>query len=413
MTFCDDVDARSARDRRLSSATVGNGFTPATRWEKFVRNMRARWRFAIIVTKGFRFDIVLCGSILLIAGAAIWAWHPSHPHPMKALHAAMALFTLQQELDFPDDTTGVPMTLGLRVLQAIWFVLPFVGITLVAEILVRLGVIVFNRVEGREEWQVAVASTLKEHVVIVGFGHNGYRVVAHIAAKDPRVVVIEQHPKDEHKEVLERYDIPLIQGDARRDDILDKAGIARARAIMALTDNDVVNLQAALRARELNPGIKVILRMFNESLGRQIERAFGFEAVLSTTSLAAPSFAAALWNSKILHTISVGDAQLHLARFEITSPSPLVGLSIADIESKHLVNILLHKTAGKSDLLPSAQAKIASGDVIYVVGELDGIQAFDDLAGTTPLGRDSARVPRGPEIAAAVRVFEQSANPGK
>jgi Trk K+ transport system NAD-binding subunit len=298
------------------------------------------------------------------------------------------------------------MTLGLRALQAIWFILPFVGITLVAEILVRLGVIVFNRVEGREEWQVAVASTLKDHVVIVGFGHNGYRVVAHVAAKDPRIVVIEQHPKDEHKPLLERYDIPLLEGDAKREDVLDKAGIVRARAIMALTDNDVVNLQVALRARELNPGIKVILRMFNEGLGRQIERAFGFEAVLSTTSLAAPSFAAALWNPKILHTISVGEAQLHLARFELTAPSPLIGLSIADVEAKHLVNVLLHKSAVKSDLLPSAQAKIASGDVVYVVGELHGIQAFDDLAGTTPLGRNSARLPHGAEVEAAVRAFQ-------
>ena len=48
-----------------------------------------------------------------------------------------------------------------------WFLLPIIGVTAVAETLIRLSVVVFNREQGREEWQVAVASTMKDHIVVI------------------------------------------------------------------------------------------------------------------------------------------------------------------------------------------------------------------------------------------------------
>ncbi|HZV02611.1 MAG TPA: NAD-binding protein [Planctomycetota bacterium] len=352
---------------------------------RFLRTLHGRWRFAVIVTRGFRAEIVFCIVAIALSGWLIQHFHPNKGEPLgtlRALHCALAMLTLQSELDFPEPwPAGSPMTLGVRVVQALWFVLPVMGVTVVAETLVRLGVTIFNREHNSKEWNVAVAQTMKDHTVVIGFGRIGYRVVGQLAPRDSRIVVVENNPKEEFRDILEKYDIPLIEGDARRDDVLDSTGIKHARTLLCLTNEDLVNIECGLNARERNPTVKVILRMFDDHLAERIERAFDFQAVFSTTALAAPSFAAAVWNQKILHSMSVGESHLHLARFDVVSGSPLVGMTIAQVEARHAVNILLHQRAGESDLLPAAGNVIGPRDTLFLVGRLEGVDAFDRLAG--------------------------------
>ncbi len=360
-----------------------NGGRRARVW----RSLRARWRFIVIVTRGFRVEIIFAAVTILLAGTLIHELHPmqlAHPGSLswpRSLHAGLALLTLQQELDFPEPRVGEPIGFGVRVLQGLWFILPVMGVTVVAETLVRLGVTIFNRERNSEGWNVAVAQSMKDHTVVVGYGRIGYRVVGQLAPRDPRIVVVEPHPKEEFKPVLEQYDIPLITGDARRDDVIERANIRYARTVLCLTNEDLVNIEVGLNARERNPNVKVILRMFDDHLAERIERAFDFQAVFSTTALAAPSFAAAVWNQKILHSLTVGDQDLHLARFNVAQGSNLIGLTIAQVEARYSVNILLHMREGKKDLLPAAGTVVSAHDALYLVGELDGIDSFDQLAG--------------------------------
>jgi Trk K+ transport system NAD-binding subunit/SAM-dependent methyltransferase len=372
------------------------GGTARDRRDRFLRALRARWRFVFIVTKGFRAEILFAVLSIGLAGWLIHSWYSNakgDPRPAlpKALHCALALLTLQQELDFPEPEAGTEITAKVRALQVLWFVLPVMGVTVVAETLVRLGVTIFNRERNSEEWQVAVAQSMKDHTVVIGYGRIGYRVVGQLAPRDSRIVVIESNPKDEFKAVLERYDIPLIVGDARRDDVLDRSNIRFARTVLCLTNEDLVNIEVGLNARERNPRVKVILRMFDDHLAERIERAFDFQAVFSTTALAAPSFAAAVWNQKIVHSMSVGGQDLHLARFQVFQGSPLIGLSIAQVEARHAVNILLHTREGQKDLLPAAGNVIGPMDSLYLVGRLEGVDAFDALAGGTRATRRSWR----------------------
>jgi ubiquinone/menaquinone biosynthesis C-methylase UbiE/Trk K+ transport system NAD-binding subunit len=377
---------------------------------RILHYVRARWRYVVIATRGFKVEAAIGILIIIVGGYLIHWWHPQKPGFSRSLHAALALLALQNELDYPEPRPGEPLTAAIRVIQVLWFVLPIVGVTVVAETLVRLSVVVFNREQGREEWKVAVASTMRDHVVVIGFGRIGWRVVGQIAPRDPRIVVVETSPKEEFGAVLERYDIPLIQGDARRDDVLEKANVRLARTIMALTNDDLVNIEVALNAREINPDIKVVLRMFDEHLADRIERAFDFQAVFSTTALAAPSFAAAVWNQKILHSMNIGEDQLHLARFVVARGSSLVGQTIAHVEARHAVNVLLHQREGQKDLLPAAGNVVGPHDALYIVGGLEGIDGFDALAGgararQTKRGRALADEDRRRMLARRIEAF--------
>src|SRR5690606_28034995 len=154
--------------------------------------------------------------------------------------------------------------------------------------LVRFGVAVFNRKHMSEEWHMALASTFSDHVIICGLGHVGRRVALQLCRQE-RLVCIERaaQAKEGGAALGLPEDVAVLLGDATQPELLEKANLARARAILALTDDDMVNLEVALLAREVNPQIRVVLRMFNERLGQRLVDQFKFDAVYSTSALAA------------------------------------------------------------------------------------------------------------------------------
>jgi len=81
--------------------------------------------------------------------------------------------------------------------------------------------------------------------------------------------------------------------------MLEKAQVKRASAIVACTADDLTNLAVALEAREFNPDMKVVLRMFDADLAARVQNGVQIHAAFSTTALAAPSFAAAATRAPI------------------------------------------------------------------------------------------------------------------
>ena len=191
---------------------------------------------------------------------------------------------------------------------------------------------------------------------------------------------------DQKAELVELSEnVAIVIGDAVSPHVLAKANVEKARAILVLTDNDLANLEIALNAREINPQIRVVLRMFNERLGQRLVGTFGFQAVYSTSSLAAPSFSSALYSNKILQTIKVGeDKCVHMARLAVQSGSKLVGQTILQVEEAANVSVVLHHTQGKQELLPSVQATVQKGDELFILAELEAIDLCDRMA----LGQD-------------------------
>ncbi len=74
-------------------------------------------------------------------------------------------------------------------------------------------------------------------------------------------------------------------------DALMRAGVAEAVSIMALGIDDPLNLRVGLRARDLNPKIRVVMRQFNRTLARKIEQNLHDCTVLSLSANAAATFA--------------------------------------------------------------------------------------------------------------------------
>ena len=214
---------------------------------------------------------------------------------------------------------------------------------------------------------MAVASTFNNHIVLVGLGHLGYRVVTQLHEMDQDVVVIESKPRDDLVANLRAFDIPILEGDGTREALLDAAGIQRARVLVLCTQNDNLNMQIAVKARSLNKDVRVIMRIFDDDFARALQQQFGFTA-LSATGMAAPVFAATAAGMDISHPITVEGQALSLARMDVLPKSKLGGLSVSQIEQQYDVSVVLLSHANGRDLHPAGDKQIAANDTLAVLG---------------------------------------------
>jgi Trk K+ transport system NAD-binding subunit len=95
--------------------------------------------------------------------------------------------------------------------------------------------------------------------------------------------------------------------DADSDDVLLEAGVARAVAILTLSGDDERNLSVALRARMLNPNIRVVLRQFGTKIGRKIEQNLPDSTVLSPAAHSAATYAGAALDPGCFFALRVPD----------------------------------------------------------------------------------------------------------
>lgn len=333
--------------------------------------------FLRVVLPQFKVSIGVFLVANLIGALVLWS-DPSltmtDGRPLTFVYAAYTALAL----NFFEVAHGFPAS-GRLLTQAIYFVLPAVGLLVIAEGLVRLGVVILGRKRNSEEWNMALAQTFKDHVIVAGLGKIGSRVATRLQSDERLVCIESKKEKAEHGDLSEN--VAVLLGDATKPTVLERANVRAARAILVLTDNDLANLEIALNAREVNPEIRVVLRMFNERLGQQLVEKFDFQAVYSTSSLAAPSFSSALYSNRILQTIEVGpEKRVHMARVNVALGSKLLGKTILQVEEEANVSVVLHHTQGRTELLPSAGASVSSGDELFVLAELHDLDVCDRLA---------------------------------
>jgi Trk K+ transport system NAD-binding subunit len=157
------------------------------------------------------------------------------------------------------------------------------------------------------------------HVVVCGLGNIGFRVVEELVKSNERVVVIEQARDSRFVATARRLGVPVLIGDATVSQVLRQANVAQCRAVIAATSDDLVNLEVALLARELNPTQRVVLHLSDPNLAQMLREAANVRLALSIPHLAAPAFVAALFGDRVQNVFMV-DGRL-LAAFEVVIPA--------------------------------------------------------------------------------------------
>ncbi len=324
---------------------------------------RARLRETGILLGEFRLPVLIFSGAIVGLGLlyhflAAQVNDPQATHSIQeAIYLMLTLAFLQPSGNFPD----------APVLQVFYFILPLIGVATLAQGLAEFGVMLFNRQARSKEWEIAVASTFHDHTVLVGLGHLGFRVVQQLHAMREHIVVIQDKTAVDLFAAAQKLGIPIIQDDATRVVALENAGVDRARTIILCTQNDSLNLQIALKARKLNPGIHVVIRIFDEDFAQSLQEQFGFTA-LSGTGMAAPVFAAAAAGADVTNPISVEGQQLSLARLTIQPDADFAGKSVGYVEDNYHLSMVLVRSDHHTEMHPTNNRLLQVGDVLAVLG---------------------------------------------
>lgn len=337
---------------------------PRRIWPRWLRGPLANLRDAGILLRQFRGSLLAFALTVLAGGGAYFllAQRAGQPQPdtlVESFYAALTMIFLQTIFDFP----------SVWYLQIFYFVLPLLGLGILGQGLTDIGVLLFNRQARGEAWQVAVAETFSNHIVVVGLGHLGFRVARALHELGEPFVCVEMNPEADLASQVLNWDVPIIRGDALKHETLRQAGLERAHTVVLATSDDIMNLQIAIHARAVNPQARTIVRLFDDEFAREVVSAFGITSAYSASALAAPTFAAAAANLDVIQSVTLQGRVLNMSRFTLRARAPLVGRTVKQVEHDLDLSIVLLKRGREVDLHPDNDRALQAADEITVFAD--------------------------------------------
>lgn len=229
------------------------------------------------------------------------------------------------------------------------------------------------------------ASRLRDHVVVVGLGKIGYRVVQSLDELGIPTVAIEHAPNSRFVDAVATH-TPVLSGDGQLAENLERCAIDRARCIIACTNDDLANLASCLEARNLNPDIRTVTRVFDEQLASRLGEAFRVDVALSSATIAASAFVGAATDVLATRSIELDDLDLLAFRF-----SPAQALDPGDLDAwrREGLRVLAVQHRDGEVLPPSAALDMVlqPGDEAIVVGPAELIRRVADQDATSDEAR--------------------------
>ena len=223
---------------------------------------------------------------------------------------------------------------------------------------------------------------LENHVVVCGFGRNGKEAAFTLSNAKKKFVVIEKNEEELHN-LEENFDYPFINGDATNEDILIKAGIEKAKAIITTLPIDADNLFVSLSAREFNKDIHIISRASDEHNDVKLRRA-GADKVIMPDKIGGQRMAKLVIEPDTIefleNIILQSDKNINLAEIscEILNKCNLdKTIAELDIRNNIGINIVgIKNSEGKYIVNPTPDYHLDNQDKLFVLGTTEQIDKF-------------------------------------
>jgi Trk K+ transport system NAD-binding subunit len=209
----------------------------------------------------------------------------------------------------------------------------------------------------------------------VGGDELALRVTEELCATQGHRVALMWHHDPELANRVERFGAEFLGFPPNEFDTLRAAGVPEAASIMALSEDDRLNLQVALKARNLNPKIRVVLRQFNRQLGRKIAQNLPDCSVVSLSGHAAATFAACAIDRSVFYAVQFPDLDGPLVAFARRQASTFGTMStktLGELEAAHHVRIVGYN--GRDYFIPGIIPR--PEDELIVFGDIKTLEAL-------------------------------------
>jgi voltage-gated potassium channel len=228
---------------------------------------------------------------------------------------------------------------------------------------------------------------LRGHLVVCGFGRMGRLVAEEFSSAGLDFVVIDRDPK-----VLDGFSlrggIPLV-GEATADDVLRRAGVERARALVTAAASDADNLFVTLSARLLSETLFIVARAEGEAADVKLRKA-GANRVVSPYNIGGHRVAQAVLRPNAMDFIELATRSEHLElqieEIEVRDGSALAGCTVkaSPIRSElGIIIVAIKKPSTKMQFNPSGDARLEAGDVLITLGHRQQLRRLEAIAHAT------------------------------
>jgi Trk K+ transport system NAD-binding subunit len=216
------------------------------------------------------------------------------------------------------------------------------------------------------------------HVIVVGLGNVGTSVTGQLHDLGFDVVCIDNQPNAPGIPLARQLGLPVVIGDAFREETLRQASLDTCIALVSVTSSDVVNLETALNARSLREDMRIVLRLADDDLAERLGKTIANTVSRSVPYLAAPAFAAAMLEHQVLRTIAVGRHVLLIADIRVADQAGLTGSLLGDTEQDGQARVLARQVSGSAglDWSPRRDYRLAPGDRLIVLATRKGLEPF-------------------------------------
>jgi voltage-gated potassium channel len=225
---------------------------------------------------------------------------------------------------------------------------------------------------------------LQGHLIVCGYGRMGRIVCQELSHRRLPFVVL-----DERAEVFANFEMAhgfALPGDATSDETLRRAGIDRARGLVAVMASDADNLYATMSARLLNDKLYIVARVEDPQSEKKLIRA-GANRVVSPYRIGGGRIVHAVLRPTVVDFIELATQTEHFdLQIEETLVNPgsaLVGKSLLNSgvrSNLKIIIVAIKKAPGKMLFNPPPEAVIDAGDILVAIGHRDQLDQLDKLA---------------------------------
>ncbi|MFH2202476.1 MAG: potassium channel protein [Elusimicrobiota bacterium] len=222
---------------------------------------------------------------------------------------------------------------------------------------------------------------LKDHYIICGAGFTGQSIIDELDKTDRPFVIVDMDEK-KVSSLADRGHL-VIQGDALRDETLERAAIMDAKGLFCTLDRDPDNVFVAISARGLNPRLRIISEVHDGRVRDKLLRG-GADVCVSSTHIGGLRMA-----SEMIRPTTVGfldsmirdrDSAYRFEEVTIRKGARVIGKNIGslkhDDDDSPLVLAIKEPEIARYRINPPAEHKIEEDDILVVIGDTDQIRKF-------------------------------------
>ena len=228
---------------------------------------------------------------------------------------------------------------------------------------------------------------LRDHVIVCGYGRTGRQAVLELTQSQQTFVVIEWNP--DGLASVEQDRVLHVLGDASNDEVLERAGIRRARALISAVDSDERNVYIVLTARTLRPDLYIVARSSHPDSAEKLRRA-GADRVVSPYTLSGRRMAALAMQPAVVDTFDllVGGADTSMRVEELVVGADAgKGRTAADLRRSGAVLLALRSGDGALRVGPGDDEALHPDDIVVAMGTRDQLTALAAALGPGPARR--------------------------